>query len=106
MQMLSQLIRMAPLGFIAAACFTGAPAHAQNATLSPQTPAGEYEFVDFGRTVATRGRTTAVGTNEDPGPGWPEQPAWTGDVRIYTTDANRSAWTLVQTLHADDNSPE
>jgi hypothetical protein len=88
-------------------CMQGAYAQSQSFFWEAEDP--PYEgYPQIGTGVAVGGRTAAVGapyydffaTSESP------SPAWEGLVNIYTTDAERTRWTLLTVLHADDASPE
>lgn len=84
---------------------SGAPA--QNALLRVPPQDGQFDGdALFGTTTAVWGRTAAVGA---PGVAPPDQSGnpqshfpYVGVVNIYTTDVNRTAWTLSSVLHAPD----
>jgi hypothetical protein len=91
------------------ACAHGAHAQSQSFYWEPEDP--PYEgYPQIGTGVAIDGHTAAVGAPYYYGPvnqDTPEyDPPWEGLVNVYTTDAQRTRWTLLAVLHADDASPE
>ena len=81
----------------------GAPA--QNASLQVVPEDGPQDTeASFGASAGVWGRTAAVGAPGFAPPALPPafQHPWVGLVNIYTTDVNRTAWTLSSVLHAPD----
>jgi hypothetical protein len=84
-----------------------AEASAQNASLRVPPQDGQFDGdASFGVSTGVWGRTAAVGA---PGVAPPDtsgnpqsQFPYSGVVNIYTTDINRTAWTLSSVLHAPD----
>jgi hypothetical protein len=84
-----------------------AGASAQNASLRVPPQDGQFDGdASFGVSAGVWGRTAAVGA---PGVAPPDtsgnpqsQFPYFGVVNIYTTDVNRTAWTLSSVLHAPD----
>jgi len=89
----------------------GAYAQSQTFGWEPEDPdpEGAEGYVDLGAGVAVCGRTAAVGASAF-GPENPDTPEydllWQGLVNVYTTNAERTRWTLLTVLHADDALPE
>jgi hypothetical protein len=96
------------ISYLALALLIAAPyAGAQNAALHVEPADGQYDgFAAFGTGAAISGRTAVVGApdlapvSDDSSP--PPNPPYWGVVNVYTTDADRSAWTLSSVLHAED----
>jgi len=85
----------------------GAYAQSQSFFWEPEDP--PYEgYPQIGTGVAVSGRTAAVGAPYYDFYANPDAPSplWEGLVNVYTTDAERTRWTLLTVLHADDASPE
>jgi len=87
-----------------------AGASAQNANLHVPPQDGQFDGdASFGVSAGVWGHTAAVGA---PGVAPPDtsgnpqaQFPYFGVVNIYTTDVNRTAWTLSSVLHAPDANP-
>ena len=87
----------------------GAYAQSQSFGWEPEDPPLEGDFTDLGAGVAVCGRTAAVGAPQYAleNPDTPEFDwLWQGLVNVYTTNAERTRWTLLTVLHADDALPE
>src|SRR6186713_2931576 len=81
----------------------GAYAQSQSFFWEPEDP--PYEgYPQIGTGVAVSGRTAAVGAPYYDFYANPDAPSplWEGLVNVYTTDAERTRWTLLTVLHADD----
>jgi hypothetical protein len=106
-----KLSRVGGLGLLCAvagllACMPRAYGQSQGFTWEPEDP--PYEgYPQIGMGVAVSGRTAAIGAPDywffagDDSP----DPLWQGLVNVYTTDAERTQWTLLTVLHLDDGAP-
>jgi hypothetical protein len=107
-----KLSRISRFGLLCAAasvlsCMQVAYAQSQGFFWEPEDPP-YYGYPQIGAGVAVCGRTAAVGAPYFDLYANPDSlyPVWEGLVNVYTTDAERTRWTLLTVLHADDASPE
>jgi hypothetical protein len=84
----------------------GAYAQSQSFGWEPEDPPDESGFTDLGAGVAVCGRTAAIGAPQYLAQTPEFDLLWEGLVNVYTTDAERTRWTLLTVLHADDDSFE
>ncbi len=106
---LPRIIRFGLLCAVATALSCMQVAHAQSQSFfwEPEDP--PYEgYPEIGTGVAVSGRMAAIGA---PQYGFYENsdspdPLWQGLVNVYAADAERTRWSLVAVLHADDALPE
>jgi hypothetical protein len=107
-----KLTRISRLGFLCAVtsalfCMQGAYAQSQSFFWEPEDP--PYQgYPQIGTGVALSGRTAAIGAPQYDSFADPEalDLLWEGLVNVYTTDAERTRWTLLTVLHVDDASAE
>lgn len=86
-------------------CAAGASAQNANLQVPPQDGPHDFEAL-FGVSAGVWGRTAVVGAPNIAPPDTSGNPQsqfpFFGVVNIYTTDVNRTAWTLSSVLHAPD----
>lgn len=81
-------------------------AQSQSFGWEPEDPPDESGFTDLGAGVAVCGRMAAIGAPHYLAQTPEFDLLWEGLVNVYTTDAERTRWTLMTVLHADDALPE
>ena len=105
------MIKLSKIGGFGLLCTVASMLFGMQGAYSQSQTFSFQEYTSFGRGVAVCGRTAAVGAptfeawNPDtPPPEW--DLLWLGLVNVYTTNADRTRWTLLTVLHADDALPE
>jgi hypothetical protein len=103
-------IRMMRGSLLLGLLVAGGVARAQDALLFLDPADGPMDgFAFFGTAAAISGQTAAVSAPalipSDTSGNPQEQIAYQGVVNVYTTNSERTAWTLISVLHAEDYDP-